>query len=163
MRKYPPHCPRPSTNSPIHPRADSTLQPAAAAALPSSRSTIQRPSLTELPLCLPSCLPARPSVTPASLQSQGRRLSASRQAPFFLISSTPKFSSILYPRIFVIEQCNRLSHLLKIFLGRSLKKNARSNSEMIDISLADKTNVLSKKISFLIVSVGNCRLFKWQG
>lgn len=27
MRKYPPHCPRPSTNSPIHPRADSTPHP----------------------------------------------------------------------------------------------------------------------------------------
>lgn len=30
MRKYPPHCPRPSTNSPIHPRADSTPIPATA-------------------------------------------------------------------------------------------------------------------------------------
>jgi len=57
MRKYPPHCPRPSTNSPIHPRADSTLQPRPPYPR-APRSTIRRPSLTELPPCLLARLPS---------------------------------------------------------------------------------------------------------
>lgn len=77
MRKYPPHCPRPSTNSPIHPRADSTLPPPP----PSTTHVppIRRPSLTELPPCLPA--------TPTFFQSQGRRLSANRGGNRFFLSS----------------------------------------------------------------------------
>lgn len=58
MRKYPPHCPRPSTNSPIHPRADSTLQPAAAAAppFPAFHNSTSLPS--KLPPSLLACLRA---------------------------------------------------------------------------------------------------------
>lgn len=58
MRKYPPHCPRPSTNSPIHPRADSTLQPAAPPRPAFHDSTSLPHGVTPLLSCLPACLPS---------------------------------------------------------------------------------------------------------
>jgi len=87
MRKYPPHCPRPSTNSPIHPRADSTLQPAVAAVSPRPAfhdSTSLPHEVTPLPACSPA--------TPTSLQSQGRRLPAGKgDAIFLLLFRTENF------------------------------------------------------------------------
>jgi len=90
MRKYPPHCPRLSTNSPIHPRADSTLQPAAAAAPLPPRSTIQRPSLTELPLCLPACLPVR-SPPPRPFKVRADAFLRAHRLPFFFFHQLPNF------------------------------------------------------------------------
>lgn len=73
MRKYPPHCPRPSTNSPIHPRADSTLQPAA---LRTSAPRVPRfdvpPSRSYPAAFLPACLPAcHPTCHPHVLSKTG--------------------------------------------------------------------------------------------
>lgn len=152
MRKYPPHCPRPSTNSPIHPRADSTLQPAVAAAPPSPRSTIQRPSLTKLPLCLP----ARP---PACLPAHHPRvLSKSGPTPFceqagsLLSHFTQIFSYFVYIRCRTISSSPLFSE--NIFRWKSEK--IIRNSKIIDVSLADKMNVLlNKKISLSIASVEN--------
>lgn len=114
MRKYPPHCPRPSTNSPIHPRADSTLQPAAAAAPPSPRATIQRPSLTELPLCL-ACLPACPPARhPRILSKSGPTPSCERTGSF--LSPSYRFSKFSFiPYAFAVEQRDRLSYFSKIY------------------------------------------------
>lgn len=128
MRKYPPHCPRPSTNSPIHPRADSTLQPAAAAAPPSPRSTIQRPSLTELPLCLPACQPARhPRVLSKSGPTPFCKRTGSLLSHFI---DSPNF--LLFVHIFTVEQYDRLPYFPKIFSGKSLRKNGRRNLEIIN-------------------------------
>lgn len=58
MRKYPPHCPRPSTNSPIHPRA--TNQPSSSPRPPRPRPRALRfdvPASRSYPPCLPASLP----------------------------------------------------------------------------------------------------------
>lgn len=90
MRKYPPHCPRPSTNSPIHPRADSTLRPAVAAAPPFPAFHVP-PSRSYPPACLPACRFA----TPTSLESQGRRFPRAKGMLPSSLFSGPRFQDFL--------------------------------------------------------------------
>lgn len=152
MRKYPPHCPRPSTNSPIHPRADSTLQPAAAGAPPSPRSTIQRPSLTKLPLCLLACLPACPPPP---------RPFKVRADAFLRANRLPSFSSYRFPSflLFLFTLPNNIKVPKNIF-KQKFKKMER-NLQIIKVSVVDKTNVfLSKEIFLFIVIIENYRIFE---
>lgn len=150
MRKYPPHCPRPSTNSPIHPRADSTLQPAVAAAPPSPCSTIQRPSLTKLPLCLPACLPACPP-PPRPFKVRADAFLRAGRLPSFSFHS-----NFLLFRTYIRCRTISSSSLFSENIFRRKSEKIIINSKIIDVSLADKMNVLlNKKISLSIASVEN--------